>query len=148
MPFLWLVCCSSVDDDRVTARIETTPLRHAVLCCAFNVLCAQANSMPAMFWSLALLLLPEHAEARAKVRQELQDTAISIRQQKQQQEQQQQMPAQQGLSTAIDGATVSAMLQLAMDKRSWVSRCVAEAIRLRLHSIAGGRQACAGQFGC
>jgi hypothetical protein len=90
--------------------------------------------MPAMFWSLALLLLPEHAKARARVRQELQDTANS----KRQQQQQQQVPVRQGLSAAVDGATMSAMLQLAMDRRSWVSRCVAEAIRLRLHSIAGG----------
>jgi hypothetical protein len=48
------------------------------------------------------------------------------------------VPVRQGLSAAVDGATMSAMLQLAMDRRSWVSRCVAEAIRLRLHSIAGG----------
>lgn len=101
--------------------------------------------MPAMFWSLALLLLPEHAAARHKLLQELQDT-IQQQQQpanlptqteaKRQQQPQQQQPG----AVAIDKATEAAMLQVALDKRSWASRCVAEAIRLRLHSIAGVKQ--------
>jgi hypothetical protein len=92
-----------------------------------------------MFWSLALLLLPEHAAAREKILQELQDT---IGQQPQPADLpiQTQDPQQQQQGAArLDKATEAAMLQLAMDKRSWVSRCVAEAIRLRLHSIAGLR---------
>jgi response regulator of citrate/malate metabolism len=101
--------------------------------------------MPALFWSLALLLMPEQAEARARVLQDLQETADSIRkQQPSAKEKQQQQPttkeqraAEQALPAGLDDATVSAMLQLSLDKRSWVSRCVAEAIRLRVHSIAG-----------
>lgn len=92
--------------------------------------------MPAMFWSLALLLLPEHAAAQQRVLQELQDTAHSIREQQQGMQPQQQGQSAAGCSS-LDDATAAAMLQLALDKRSWVSRCVAEAIRLRLHSIAG-----------
>lgn len=95
--------------------------------------------MPALFWSLALLLMPEQAEARARVLQELQETADGIRTQQQQQPsaKQQQLPVKQEVPAGLDHATVSAMLQLSLDKRSWVSHCVAEAIRLRVHSIAG-----------
>lgn len=98
--------------------------------------------MPAMFWSLALLLLPEHAGARERVVQELRSTADNIKQQQQQQQQNQQQPQNQQqseppLPPQLDESTVAAMLQLSLDKNSWVSRCVAEAIRLRLHSIAG-----------
>jgi hypothetical protein len=115
-----------------------------------------------MFWSLALLLLPEHAAAQERVLQELETAAASIREQQQQQQPVEQQPPvvqqqPQGMSTpfcnsssssSMDDATFAAMLQLALDKRSWVSRCVAEAIRLRLHSIAGtpcgDREGCSG----
>jgi len=134
-------------------RLRSSPMPSAFACCISRV---QANSMPAMFWSLALLLLPQHADARARVLQELRGAIHKIKQQQQQQgqpaqaqnllkdkHQQQQQPGdglqqgQQEAVPALDEATVSAMLALALDKRSWVSCCVAEAIRLRLHSIAG-----------
>jgi hypothetical protein len=87
---------------------------------------SQANSMPALHWSLAFLLLPEQAAARQKVLTELSNAANK---QQPQQQQQQSIPG-------VDAATAAAMIQLAMDKGSFVSRCVAEAVRLRLHSIA------------
>jgi cytochrome P450 len=105
---------------------------------------SQANSMPALHWSLAFLLLPEQAAARQKVLAELKDAADKQRQQ-QQQEEGQQIPGgqekdsaqqQQQQQLGVDNATAAAMVQLAMDKSSYVSRCVAEAVRLRLHSIA------------
>jgi hypothetical protein len=94
--------------------------------------------MPALHWSLAFLLLPEQAAARQKQSTELSDAV------QQQQQIGKQVPAgpqtnltqQQQAIPGVDAATAAAMVKLAMDKNSYVSRCVAEAIRLRLHSIA------------
>eukprot|EP00879_Flechtneria_rotunda_P018291 GHRR01019188.1.p1 GENE.GHRR01019188.1~~GHRR01019188.1.p1 ORF type:complete len:508 (+),score=214.12 GHRR01019188.1:966-2489(+) len=105
---------------------------------------SQANSMPALFWSLAFLLLPDQAAARNRILADLQDILQQHKSQQQpqqaasgqqaelglQQQQQQQQPS------SVDAATTAAMIQLAQDKRSYVSKCVAEAIRLRTHSIA------------
>jgi cytochrome P450 len=103
---------------------------------------SQANSMPALHWSLAFLLLPEQAAARQKILTELAD---AVQQQQrvnmqvpagQQTDLVQQQQQQQQVIAGVDAATAAAMIKLAMDKNSYVARCVAEAVRLRLHSIA------------
>jgi hypothetical protein len=97
----------------------------------------QANSMPAMFWALALLCLPQHDAARARILCELADATQQVKQQQQPDGAGAHGRAGSAAVGVVDADTAAAMVELAMDKRSWVSRCVAEAIRLRLHSIAG-----------
>jgi hypothetical protein len=94
--------------------------------------------MPALHWSLAFLLLPEQAAARQKVLTELSD---AVQQQQQVGKQvlagtRTDLTQQQQVIPGVDAATAAAMIKLAMDKNSYVLRCVAEAVRLRLHSIA------------
>lgn len=107
---------------------------------------SQANSMPALYWSLAFLLLPEQADARQRIQAEFQATLqqhqghsqYSVSGAAGQQLKEQGDGAQQAdlKQCVVSAAAAAAMLQLAMDKGSFVSRCVAEAVRLRLHSIA------------
>lgn len=107
--------------------------------------------MPALFWSLALLSMPQHEPTAARVLAELQEAAQQQRQHAASSKQQQDKPSGPAAAAeggrgaggigSLDAATTAAMIQLAMDRQSWVSKCVAEAIRLRAHSIAGETRA-------
>ena len=72
---------------------------------------SQANTVPATFWSLAFLLLPENQPHLSRVIADL-DTEVKK-----------------------EGDVHQAIYNLSSDRRSLVSRCVGEAIRLRVHSI-------------
>lgn len=80
---------------------------------------SQANTIPATFWSTAMLLLPENGSYAEAILSELN----------------QELRSSAGPRTPTDAQLADAAAKLAMDRRSMVSRCVAEAIRLRCHSI-------------
>lgn len=110
---------------------------------AANVLLAvlwasQANTVPATFWSLAFLLLPENAHHRLSITQQLlnqQDSASGDGATVQAQQQQHNTaPGRDPVPTASGGLLAAAFL-LATDRKSCASRCVAESIRLRVQSI-------------
>lgn len=84
---------------------------------------SQANSMPALFWAVAFMALPEQACARAALRAELAAAAGAAAA----------GAAGAGAAGALQRAAV---LQIALDRKSFAARCVAEAVRLRMHSIA------------
>jgi hypothetical protein len=95
-----------------------------------------------MFWSIGFLLLPENAPHLAAIRKEIAaaaaEEAAAAR-----------AAAGSGAAggpgsggggeaptTAAAAALRAALVRLALDRRSHASRCVAESIRLRVHSIA------------
>ena len=90
---------------------------------------SQANTVPATFWSLAMLLLPENKGHAAAILSELKE------------EVRKESAASPATATAttkqqqVQASVSRAAFRLATDRKSAVSRCVAEAIRLRVHSI-------------
>ncbi|KAG1666305.1 hypothetical protein FOA52_004786 [Chlamydomonas sp. UWO 241] len=88
---------------------------------------SQANTVPATFWTTAMLLLPEHAKHAHRVVEELGAELSSA--------------AGGGRKGATAAASLTqeqlavAAFRLSMDRKSCISRCVAEAVRLRVHSI-------------
>lgn len=91
---------------------------------------SQANAVPATFWSLAFLLLPEnkiHLDAvLSELKEEVVKEAGSIERRK--------TPA--GVINPREKAAITqAAFGLSVDRKSAISRCVAEAVRLRVHSI-------------
>lgn len=91
---------------------------------------SQANAVPATFWSLAFLLLPENRIHLSAVLSELKDELVRD------------IGLVHGSKKPLSASTESeeaalsrAAFKLAVDRRSTISRCVAEAVRLRVHSI-------------
>ncbi|KAI8474677.1 MAG: cytochrome P450 [Monoraphidium minutum] len=99
---------------------------------------SQANSVAAMFWAIAFLQLPENVQHLAAVRA---DVAAAV--------------ADEeaaggsggsggggggggggGASSGGGGALRAALVRLSLDRRAAAARCVAEAVRLRVHSVA------------
>ena len=94
---------------------------------------SQANTVPATFWALAMLLLPENKGHAAAVLSELKEEV--------KEEEDKESTASPVTATAttkqqqVQASVSRAAFRLATDRKSAVSRCVAEAIRLRVHSI-------------
>ena len=92
-----------------------------------------ANAVPATFWSLAFLLLPENKPHLDAALSELKDEVAK----------EVLAPIDRPLKTdkrkgsheAEEEALSRAAFTLAINRKSAISRCVAEAIRLRVHSI-------------
>lgn len=90
---------------------------------------SQANAVPATFWSLAFLLLPENKVHLDTVLSELKEEVVkdagAIKQRK--------TPVV--VDPSEKAAITQAAFRLSVDRKSSISRCVAEAVRLRVHSI-------------
>jgi hypothetical protein len=96
----------------------------------------QANSVAAMFWALAFLLLPENAAHLEAVRAEVRDAVAAEAVASEAPGARARGTRGGGAAAALPPALRSALARLALDRRSAVARCVDEAIRLRVHSVA------------
>ncbi|GAX85351.1 hypothetical protein CEUSTIGMA_g12768.t1 [Chlamydomonas eustigma] len=109
---------------------------------------SQANTVPATFWSLAMLMLPENKDYAETVLSDVDDIVMKRGDSnnvvlaastkpcsESSMESSDRLSMEPVLKDEQLSAIAKASFQLATDRRSLISRCVAEAIRLRVHSI-------------
>jgi cholesterol 7alpha-monooxygenase len=89
---------------------------------------SQANTAPATFWSIAFLILPENKNFQATMFKELEHEIGKERNMSDE-------PNLNSSKSPTRAMLHKAAVRLAMDRKSCISRCVAESIRIRSHSI-------------
>jgi len=96
---------------------------------------SQANTVAATFWALAMLLLPSNNAYKEQVLTELQQKAQELSKQADNVKPEAAGKISSSSKDSEEDPCAAAAFALSMDRRSAISRCVAEAIRLRVQSI-------------